>query len=373
MDEVLALVGDIYDASLDPPLWTGVLEKVTNFIPGCSAMLFSQDFVNRRGQFYFNWNDNPEYTRAFFEHYMKISPLTPHLMMTNVGDVFTASELMPYEELTASRFFQEWCVPQGYTDLVAVTLEKSATSMANFSVGRDVSQGLMDQVAIERMRLLTPHLRRAVLISKVIELHKLESAAFSDAFDGLAAGIFLVTAEGNVTYANESGAEMLESGDVLSSARGVLTVPDPQADRSLRGAFASAAEGDEGLATSGVAVPINTRSGELYLAHILSLASGARRKARFPYDAVAAVFVKKASFDLPSPIETAAKLFNLSPAEIRVLYAMIEVGGVSSVATMLGISEPTVKTHLQRLFQKTGMSRQADLVKLVAGFAGPLR
>ena len=41
-------------------------------------------------------------------------------------------------------------------------------------------------------------------------------------------------------------------------------------------------------------------------------------------------------------------------------------------ADALGVAEPTVKTHLHRLFGKTGTGRQADLVKLVAGYANPL-
>jgi DNA-binding CsgD family transcriptional regulator len=39
---------------------------------------------------------------------------------------------------------------------------------------------------------------------------------------------------------------------------------------------------------------------------------------------------------------------------------------------VLGVSEPTVKTHLQHVFQKTGMGRQAELVKLVASYMSPL-
>ena len=39
---------------------------------------------------------------------------------------------------------------------------------------------------------------------------------------------------------------------------------------------------------------------------------------------------------------------------------------------MLGVSEATVRTHLRRLFGRTGTSRQADLVKLVAGYANPV-
>jgi FixJ family two-component response regulator len=52
--------------------------------------------------------------------------------------------------------------------------------------------------------------------------------------------------------------------------------------------------------------------------------------------------------------------------------AIIEVGGVAQVASALGISDSTVKTHLQRVFEKTGTNRQTDLVTLVAGFKSPL-
>jgi DNA-binding CsgD family transcriptional regulator len=44
---------------------------------------------------------------------------------------------------------------------------------------------------------------------------------------------------------------------------------------------------------------------------------------------------------------------------------------VPEVAEALGIAETTMKTHLGRLYEKTGTHRQADLVKLVAGFSSP--
>jgi len=62
----------------------------------------------------------------------------------------------------------------------------------------------------------------------------------------------------------------------------------------------------------------------------------------------------------------------LTPAELRVLFAIIEVGGVPEVAEVLGISESTVKTHLHHVFGKTGTTRQADLVKFVAGYSNAL-
>jgi len=122
----------------------------------------------------------------------------------------------------------------------------------------------------------------------------------------------------------------------------------------------------------GGALPLTGRDGEHYVAHVLSLTAGARRQVGADDRAVAAVFVQKASLDLPSPQQAIAKLYKLTPTELRVLSGIVHVGGVPEVAEVMGISVSTVKTHLRRLFAKTGTDRQADLVKLVAGYANPL-
>jgi DNA-binding CsgD family transcriptional regulator len=114
-----------------------------------------------------------------------------------------------------------------------------------------------------------------------------------------------------------------------------------------------------------------TRDGTRYLAHVLPLAAGARRRAGTTYPAAAAVFVNEAVLGVRSLPEIIAETYKLTPAELRILLAIVEVGGVPEVAEALGIAESTVKTHLGRLFQKTATSRQAGLVGIVAGFANP--
>jgi DNA-binding CsgD family transcriptional regulator len=74
---------------------------------------------------------------------------------------------------------------------------------------------------------------------------------------------------------------------------------------------------------------------------------------------------------MPTAPEAIAKAYRLTPTELRTLMAIAEIGGVPQVAEALGISETTVKFHLRGVYAKTGSTRQADLVKLVAGFSGP--
>ena len=54
------------------------------------------------------------------------------------------------------------------------------------------------------------------------------------------------------------------------------------------------------------------------------------------------------------------------------LVALIDFGGVAEVAAALKLSPATVRTHLRHVFEKTGVRRQADLVKLMASYPAPI-
>jgi DNA-binding CsgD family transcriptional regulator len=372
-DQVSDLIGDIYDASLDPNLWPQVLERTCGYVKGMTSALMAQDSAQGSAQFYFLWGDDPHYTRLYNDTYVKLSPvLVPTLLYAKVGDILGTSDLIPYEEFLASRFYKEWAAPQGIVDAVIAALEKSATSYAVVVVQRHERDGLVDDEAKRRMGMLAPHFRRAVAIGKVIDLHTVEAATIADTLDGMAAGMFLVDADARIVHANARGQSMLADGDILRGLGGRLTATDSRPDQALRDVFAAADAGDAAVGVKGIAVPLTARGGAQWIAHVLPLTSGARRQAGKSYAAVAAVFVRQATLDLPCPLATIAELYRLTPAEMRVLMAIVEVGGVPEVAPMLGISETTVKTHLQRVFDKTGTNRQADLVKLIAGFMTPL-
>ena len=279
-----------------------------------------------------------------------------------VEQVFSTTDIMPHEEFRETIFFKEWVRPQGWIDFVSALLAKSQVTYVECVVFRHGSDGATDDKARRKMKLIVPHLRRAVLIGEVIDLRKVEAAELADTLDGIAAALFLVDADGRVVHANVSGHRMLTEGYVLRSVSGKLAACDQNSNQTLR----------EVLAVAGGDVSLVAPNSEPYIAHVLPLSSGARRKAGVAYSAVAAVFVRKATLDLLHPLEALANYYKLTPTELRVLMAIVQVGGVLEAANVLGISQATVKTHLSRLFEKTSTNRQADLVRIVASFATPL-
>jgi DNA-binding CsgD family transcriptional regulator len=216
------------------------------------------------------------------------------------------------------------------------------------------------------MQLLVPHVRRAVLIGNVIDLHKEKAGNLSDALDRLDAGVFLVDENCHIAFSNLAAQTLLDQATILRTANHNLIAVDPHAAQVLRDVVAAASGGDGAVGADGVAIPLSNKPGENWVADILPLTSGMRRQTRGLHSAVAAVFVRMVSIAAPYPIEAAARQFRLTPSEVRVLDAVMKVNGVSEIAKALGIGEATVKTHLQNIFGKTGLRRQADLIKLVA-------
>lgn len=371
-EQVSLLIGDIYDASLDPSLWTGVLKAAAGFVRGSAASLYAKDAINKNGNIFYTCGGIPQhYVQLYFDKYVKLDPSTTGHFCAEIEEPIATADLIPYGEFLETRFYKEWARPQRLVDHVAAVLDKSATGMALFGVFRHERDGVVDDEARRRMRLIVPHIRRAVLIGRVIDLRTVEAATFADVLDNIAAGMFLVDAKARIVHANAAGHAILAAGDILRGTGGRLVARDGQIDETLRDIFAALGGGEAALGARGIALPLISPQGERYVAHVLPLTSGSRRRAGAAAAAVAGLFVHKTALEVPSPLEVIAKAFKLTPGELRVLLAVVEVG-VPEAAEALGVAETTVKTHLSRVFEKTGTHRQADLVKLVTGFASPL-
>jgi DNA-binding CsgD family transcriptional regulator len=371
-DEILTrLIGHIYDAALDAALWPWVLARIGEFVGGQAGGILSKDSVSKASTPHYHFGVDPHYVQIYAETHSRFDPVST-LPFFDVGQIVSLPELVPYDEFCEGRFFHEWMRPQGLVDAANSVLEKSVLSCSFLTILRDEARGIVDDEMRRRMALVVPHVRRAVLIGQVIDLKRAEAATFADMLDGLSAGMFLIAADGRIVHANAAGHGMLSAGNFLRSICGRLVTCDNQVDKILHETFAAANNGDAGIGVKGIALPLTAHNGECYVAHVLPLTAGTRRSAGRAYTATAAMFVRKAALESPSAPEVIGRKFKLTPTELRVLLGIVEVGGIPEVAAALGVADSTIKTHVGRLFEKTGASRQADLVKLVAGFSTPL-
>ena len=367
--ELSCVVGRIYDAALDPALWTDALAKITAFVGGRAGALGSKDLVNKFVNIDCHVGLDLMYMQMHSEMYKEFDPLatTP---LFDAGQVVSLPERMPYDDHRNGLLNQDRTRPQDRGDIAGAVLERPRKSRDFLSVVRSEADDMVDDEMRRRMTLVAPHVRRAVRIGKAVDRKANEAATFADVLDSLRAGLFLIDAKGVLVHANAAGRGILGADDFLRSIGGRLVARDTKINRTLQDIFANS--GDLEIGSKGIALLLTAQGRECYVAHVLPLAAAARRRAGAPGKVAAAVFVRRATLEIPSSPDVIRRAYQLTPTELRVLLAIVNIGGVPEVATALGVADTTIKTHVGRLFEKTGAGRQADLVKVVAGFSTPL-
>jgi len=370
---VSALIGAIYDASLEPELWPSVLSKAAQYTPGMSASLFAKDVHSKNLELYYDSGGiDPHYMQLYKDKYSQLDPLTTMQYFAELGKLMSVADFVPYHEFTETRVFREWGRPQGVVDYIGATIEKAGTSVTMFGVLRHERHGLVDDAARRRIHLITPHIRRAVAIGRAFDLKSSQAQTFLTVFDSLSACLFLIDSGCRIVHANAAGYDMLAAENVLRAVSGRIEPYEAKTAQDFREMFDAAGKGDAALGMRGIAFPMPARDGEKYVAHLLPLTSGARGRTGSSFGAAAILFVQKASPATPAIPEVLSKTYRLTSTELRVLLAIAEVGRVSAVAETFGVSETTIKFHLKNLFNKTGTRRQTDLVRLLAGFTTSL-
>jgi DNA-binding CsgD family transcriptional regulator len=137
----------------------------------------------------------------------------------------------------------------------------------------------------------------------------------------------------------------------------------------LRAAIALAAKDESQIGKTGLAIRLTEVTAVPMFAHVLPMGAGDLRTRLVPAS-IAAIFIG-ASPDEQDGAETMAAAFGLTPAETRVLASLLGGRTVAETAAALGVAITTARTHLDNIFAKTGVSRQAELVRLASQIVPP--
>lgn len=359
-------IGALYDCILEPARWTSALERLSRYVGGSSALLFHQDHRSKTGGFLQSYNADPEWTRLYFEKYVQLNPVLPLTAFMDVGSSTSLSRVMDMEEYRRTRFYNEWAAPQRYHDVVVTVLAKSASAVGMFGVTRLQDEGLASEAEIRRMELVSPHVRRAVTIARLFDGVREQGAALTATFDAMSDAIWLLDSTGGVLFGNAASQPLTaEGGPVARSAGGRFAFRDAGATDALTSALRSLAGG--GPAGE---IAVTSPDGRPFIAYLVSLLSKGAVAASS--GATAALFLRPVVADEMPPMQALAQLYGLTPREFQVFTGLLQFGGVPEVARNFGLSATTVRSHLQSIFDKTGVRSQNDLARLAASSVPPV-
>jgi PAS domain-containing protein/DNA-binding CsgD family transcriptional regulator len=206
-------------------------------------------------------------------------------------------------------------------------------------------------------------------VTDQVDLRAIERARFTAALDVLRCAVVLTDANGAIVYTNRSAQRMLEEGSCLRSRHNTIRAVVPAASRELSEALRLAAGSDVRSGSKGMAVKLSDESNMPVVAHVLPLASTELGSRIEP--AVAAIFIRDRD-DAGGNATLLATTYELTSAETRVLSRLLAGRSLPEAARELQVATSTVRTHLDVVFRKTGVSRQSELILLASQLSPPI-
>jgi DNA-binding CsgD family transcriptional regulator len=369
------LIGSIYDCALDPSRWDQTLADLVDAFDCYILTLTLSDLRCDRILLHKTIGLKPPQVD---QQIAKLSKYVPEIHATlgnalaswpSLDEPLVVSRHLTAAYIETSPHFQEFVRPAGIIDMMQFFLMHTQMHLSGLCVTRNGRQGLITEREIELGKLLLPHLRRAVIISNVLDVRTIEGTRMAEALDALRCAVVLTNEHGTVLHANHSAEHMLDKGGPIQSPQGVLQATAPSAAAELRSALALAAGNKAGIGKAGLAIRLTEPDVPPIFAHVLPL-MGSDFRTRLQPAAVAAVFIG-APPGAQDGADALAATFGLTPAETKVLASLFAGRTLVETAATLGITRPTAKTHLEHIFLKTGATRQAELMRLWTGLISP--
>lgn len=366
-EDLLELVGDIYQAGLEPDHWPAVMASMSQVFDADLACIYTPITARPEQSIYLTYNFSSAMEKAYTDYYQRIdewsgTALRQHRYIQ--GYVALGEAIIPQRELRRTEFYQdflrhfdmEWIVS---TVLFEASPETPATHM---TFTRNLGRGAYDDEGIRLVELLAPHVRRALLTYWRLNSASLRGNVMESALDHMGFGLVLLDGKGRVLTANPMAETVFRRGDGLGLHNDRLHADQPQEHEVLTRLIQDACLGMGG--------DLYIQSGGGMAPYRLSAIPLTQAPTATAFDLQAVAARPKAMLMIHDPASTKQKdglgLFaahhRITPAELRVLELLLRDQAPSQIAEQLGVGIRTVRSQLSSLFNKTGARNQRELI-----------
>lgn len=323
-----------YEAGADPERWPIFLQKVATTIADGSSGLQIQDLARAEGSFAFAVLADPAFIDSYAAHFAALNPWTKLAAAEmRPGRVLVGEVALSTRELKKTEFYSDFLRPQNIAHSLAGVIERDGDTTAFVSFCSSPRRGSWAASEVRFLRALMPHLQRAVQVHRRLGAQRLQHEALVETADRLPWGVMFLDRSGRVVFENAL-ARTFEAG--------------------LRAKVIEIAGNGGGCVKRKHRSPLVVTVAPLRAHDPLS-----RERP------VLTVFVVDPDVRRVTAERVLREAYELTEAEARLALALGEGASLMNIAARTGQATATLRTHLKKIFDKTGTCRQSELVRLV--------
>jgi DNA-binding CsgD family transcriptional regulator len=358
VEQFSELVASVHEAAAAPDRWPSALSIAVRHFGASSAALLDIAQGTDDLLAFSAVGKDPATQKLYAENYFSIDPTWGVCLAAPHFQSLTAYENFPRRTRDRNEYF-DFCRSRDIGDVIGVSTSPFAGQRALISLQRPVTAEPFGHEEKTFLNLLAPHLERAKRVETRLTEALRANLDLGAAFDQLAAAVFIVDGRARVRHQNASATSMLKRYRGIRGRDGRLSFADPQTNAAV-GLALKQAVNRRGRAQV-LALPREIEEGGEILIAPLHPEHALASAWEIPLALVAIMLSPR---DTESIALRLQQLYRLSGAESGIVAALAMGDTVEHIARARRVSEATLRSQLRSIFNKTGTSRQADLVRL---------
>jgi DNA-binding CsgD family transcriptional regulator/PAS domain-containing protein len=364
-EELSNLISSVYDAALDPTQWPRLAQMLAQSFGAESSAIFQLNLTQGSAALMGITRNFDAKAMSEYEAYYHQKDLWAIAMSKSAaGRAMLGTDILGEAEYLNSEIFNDFAkrIEMFWFVGSVVVLEKQF--MGAIGIHRPHRARAFEADDKHQLDRLLPHLSRAMLLQRRLQGLTQDNRIALDALEKLSVGMIAVDAQATVLFANPTAERLLRAGLGLTCRLGCLGASDPTKDGELRHLIRQAGLAALGRSseTGGVLALPRPEGRPLSL-----LVCPLRPHALTPGASVPAALLIFSDPDAGPSTSTQAliEVYGLTPAEARLMAALVDGERLEDYADRQGISINTARTQSKQIFAKTGHGRQADLIREV--------
>ena len=298
---------------------------------------------------------------AYREQFFSLDPF----VNLPLDKVITLEDILPDKDLVISDYYLHYLEPIGLFRILGVDTAEPGGMLARLRCSRRSSEERFKLRERQLVTLLTPHLRRAIEIYARLNRMTSERDVYAGAVSQLSVASIILDEQGRLLTTNAVGRALLEQGEGISLRDGRLHIEGRDINKELQQALATIIKAQQRGETSVVrALRVPRPAGRSDLGLVIRPVP-ASQWSEGQSSPSAAVFISDPDLHESTSRQILGELFALTPAESNLATLLARGLSLAQVSSTQSISQHTARAQLKSIFAKTGVSRQAELVRLV--------
>jgi DNA-binding CsgD family transcriptional regulator/PAS domain-containing protein len=279
------------------------------------------------------------------------------------GDIFTLDEVMPRAKLLKSEFYKKIIKPHDIERQLGMYFAEPSGWECNIGLMNGAKRPNFGEAEKDFFMGFRPHLEKALEIYARLKRNQLEKEILEDSLDRLAIGTFILDGRGRVIDTNRVARETVKSTRSLSLVDDRLTLKKPDDNARLARAIKQAIAAHKTPNTFVEALRITSQNDP----DVGLLVKSMPLKDRYQTDVSPSVIIYVGDSAQRNLAQEGfiAQLFGLTPTEAFLATLLADGLTLAEAAVKLGVTGNTVRSYAKKIFAKTGVGRQADLVRLI--------